>query len=101
MATIVTLEQLDAVANAAMDFHTEKGQVFWQNEQSRPLLRDMMAAAQSFPGGKENLTVRVAGEYASGIEGFEYDSEVGYENPGKIRTASYFRWRRCGLANRE
>lgn len=98
MTTIVSLEQLDAVANACLDFHTEKGQVFWQNEQSRPLLRDMMDAAKPFPGGKENLTVRVAGEYASGIEGFEYDSDVGYTNPGKIRTASYpYKLIHCGI----
>lgn len=89
MTTIVTLEQLEAAANAALDFHMDKGQTFWQNEQERPLLRDFMTAAKSFPGGKENLTVRVAGEYVTGIEGFEFDDEVGYSNPGKMRTATY------------
>jgi len=89
MSTIVSLEQLEAVANAAIDYHMDRGTIFRQNEQERPLLRDFMAAAKPFPGGKENLTVRVTGEYVSGIEGFQYDDEVGYSNPGKIRTATY------------
>jgi hypothetical protein len=89
MTTIVTLEQLETAANASLDFHMDKGQVFWQNEQNRPLLRDLMAAAKPFPGSKENLTERVAGEYATGIEGFQYDDEVGYSNPAKIKTATY------------
>lgn len=87
--TIVTLEQIELAATAAIDYHMDKGQVFWQNEQSRPLLRDIMSGSKAFPGGKEYLTERVAGEYVSGIEGFEYDDEVGYDNPAKMRTASY------------
>lgn len=87
--TIVTLEQLNAVANAALDFHMDKGKTFRQNEQNRPLYNHMKSAAKTFPGGKENLTVRVVGEYASNIEGFQYDDTVGYSNPGKIRTATY------------
>lgn len=92
MATIVTMEQLDTIANASLDFHLDRGQVFWQNEQQRPLLRDMMESQKSFAGGKEFLTERVAGEYVSGIEGFVYDDQVGYANPSKLRTA-YFPWK--------
>lgn len=87
--TIVTLEQLETAADTALDYHEKQNGVNWQNDQSRPLLRDMMNAMKEFPGGKENLTERVAGEYATGIEGFEYDDEVGYSNPGKVRTATY------------
>lgn len=89
MATIVTMEQLETAANASMDFHLDKGKVSWQNEQNRPLYTDLMAAAKSFPGAKEFLTERVAGEYVSRIEGFTYDDSVGYNNPAKLRTA-YF-----------
>jgi hypothetical protein len=88
MSTIVTIEQLEAAAAAAIDFHIKDG-VIWQNEQERPLLRDLTAAQKMFPGGKENLTERVAGEYVTGIEGFQYDDEVGYSNPAKMRTATY------------
>lgn len=98
MSTIVSLDQLQTAADAAIDYHMNKGQILWQNEQSRPLLRDFTAAAKTFPGGKENLTERVAGEYEAGIEGFEYDDEVGYSNPGKLRTATY-PWKliHCGI----
>lgn len=98
MSTIVTLEQLDAAADAAIDYHMDRDQVFWQNEQSRPLLRDLTAAAKPFPGGKELLTERVVGEYASHIQGFQFDDSVDYGNPGKLRTASY-PWKliHCGI----
>lgn len=92
MATIVTMEQLDTIANASLDFHLDRGKVFWQNEQDRPLLRDLMQAQKSFAGGKEFLTERVAGEYVTGLEGFVYDDQVGYSNPSKLRTA-YFPWK--------
>ena len=89
MATIVTMEQLDTIANASLDFHLDKDKVFWQNEQNRPFLKDLMSAAKTFPGGKEYLTERVVGEYVTGIEGFTYDDSVGYSNPSKLRTASF------------
>lgn len=89
MATIVTLEQLETAATAALDYHDEKDTVLWQNEQDRPLLRDFMANSKVFPGGKENITERIAGEYATNIEGFQYDDEVGFSNPGKLRTATF------------
>lgn len=89
MSTIVTMEQLDAAADAALDYHMDRDKVFWQNEQNRPLLRDLTAAAKPFPGGKALLTERVAGEYVTQMEGFQFDDSVDYGNPGKLRTASY------------
>lgn len=98
MSTIVTMEQLDAAADASIDYHMDRDQVFWQNEQNRPLLRDFTAAAKDFPGGKDLLTERVVGEYASHIQGFQFDDSVDYGNPGKLRTASY-PWKliHCGI----
>lgn len=87
--TIVTLSQLEAIADAALEYHMDRGKVYWQNDQSRQILTDMMANAKSFPGGKDNLTVRVADEYQTGIQGFEYDDTVTYDNPAKLKTATY------------
>lgn len=98
MTTIVTIEQLDTIANTALDFHMDRGSVLFQNEQDRPLLRDMMAMSKEFPGGKGLLTERVAGEYATGIQGVVYDSIVGYNNPGKVREATYqWKWIHGGI----
>lgn len=97
MSTIVSIEQLEAAANAAIDFPGETS-VLWQNEQQRPLLRDLTAASKTFPGGKGNVTENVAGEYVSELEGFEYDNSVGFGNPGKMKKAEYpWKLMHCGI----
>lgn len=90
MSTIVTLEQLAMAADASMTFHMDKGSVFWQNKQNRPLYNDFRAAQKTYPGGKGlQVDVRVAGEFVTRTEGFQYDQSVSFGNPAKIRTASY------------
>lgn len=92
MTSIVTLEQLEMAAVTALDFYSNKGDLAWQNDQERPLLRDLMAMEKPFPGGKEHIIEHVVGEYVTTIEGFQYDDTVGYGNPAKIRQA-YFPWK--------
>lgn len=84
-----TAQELENIANAALDFHLDKGRVFSQTIQDKPLLRRMMAKSKSFPGGKEYLTQRVKGEYTTTIQGFEHDDTVGYSNPANIKES---RW---------
>ncbi len=84
-----TAQELENIANAALDFHMDKGQVFSSTIQSKPLLREMTKSAGTFASGKENITVRVKGQYTTEIEGFEGDDSVGYGNPANIKTASF------------
>ena len=84
-----TAQELENILNATLDFHFQKGKVFSQTIQDKPLLSAMMGVAKEFPGGKENITLRVKGLYDTEFEGFEGDDEVEYGNPANIRTASY------------
>lgn len=94
-----TAQELENIANAAIDFHMEKGKVYSQTIQDKPLLAAMEGNKKTFPGGKENLTVRVKGEYSSVYEGFEHDDEVSYTNPANIKTAHYpWKLRHLGIS---
>lgn len=84
-----TPQEIENVANATIDFHTERGKVLSQSVQDKPLLAAMTKAEKEFPGGKENITVRVKGLYSTTIQGFSGDDTVSYGNPTNIRTAKY------------
>ena len=84
-----TTQELENIANAAIDFHMQRGRVKSQSLQDKPLLAAMEGKMKTFPGGKENLTVRVKGVYTTTIQGFEHDDTVTYANPANIKTASY------------
>ena len=84
-----TVAEFENIANAAIDFHFQRGQVKSQTIQDKPLLSAMMAKQKNFPGGKDNITVRVKGIYSTSIQGFEHDDVVTYTNPANIRTATF------------
>jgi len=84
-----TSQELENIANAAIDYHFERGTVTSQTLQDKPFLDDMMKRVKTFPGGKGNITVRVKGEYTTEIQGFENDDTVTYANPANIKTATY------------
>lgn len=82
-----TVQEVENIAQAVLDYHYKTPQVRSQSLQEKPLLKAMMGAKKTFPGGKENITVRVKGQYTTTIQGFVNDDAVGYANPGNIRTA--------------
>jgi hypothetical protein len=83
-----TVAELENAANAAIDFHMDKGKVNAQSLQDKPLLALMKAKEKTFPGGKELITQRVKGIYSTRPMGFESDDTVTYGNPTNIKTAS-------------
>lgn len=80
-----TAQEVENVANAMLEFHFETPKVRSQTLQDKPLLRQMRSSARNFPGGKDNITGRVKGEYTTTIQGFEHDDTVGYSNPANIK----------------
>jgi len=84
-----TALELENIANAVIDFHMDQGKIWSQTIQDKPLLKAMESAKKTFPGGKENITVRVKGTYTTDIEGYSEDDEVSYGNPANIKTASF------------
>lgn len=87
-----TAQEIENYTNAALDFHMERGKVFSQTLQDKPLLKALLPKMKDFPGGKENITVRVKGVYSTEIQGYTGDDEVEYGNPANIRQA-YFPWK--------
>jgi hypothetical protein len=84
-----TQAEIDNIANAALDYYMNRGKVFSQDIQDKPLLRDFMSRAKTFPGGKENISVAVKGEYTTTIQGYTHDDTVSYSNPANIKRVNY------------
>ncbi len=84
-----TAAEIENVANAAIDFHMDRGTVYSQTIQNKPLLAAMRRKSKTFPGGKVEITVRVKGVYTTTIQGFTYDDQVTYKNPANIKTAKF------------
>ena len=84
-----TVDQINNIANAAIDFHFKKGNVLSQSVQDKPLLKWMQAAQKEFPGGAGNITRRVKGIYTTTVQGFAADDNVTYANPTNLKTATY------------
>ena len=84
-----TAQQIENLMQASLDFHWSKNTIFSQTIQEKPLLKALNAKKKTAPGGKENITVRVKGQYGTTIQGFENDDTVSYGNPGFLKTAKY------------
>ena len=80
-----TAQEIENVANAAIDYHYKTPEVRSQTLQEKPLLKAMMAKEETFPGGKEEITFGVKGIYTTDIQGFEHSDTVGYANPANIK----------------
>ena len=85
----LTQAVIDNVANAAIDYHMDRGKVFNQHIQEKPLYQAMRASQQTFPGGKGELTVRPIFETQSTLEGFDSDDTLNFTNPTPIKEAKY------------
>lgn len=85
----LTQAVIDNVANAALNFHMEKGKTFAQHIQEKPLLAAMKAKQKTFPGGKGELEVRPIFETQSTLEGFDSDDTLNFTNPTPIKVAKY------------
>ena len=80
-----TVAELENIAASTLDFYEAKRKVEAQTLQDKPLLAAIRAAKTSFPGGKENISFAVKGEYTTTIQGFQNDDVVGYANPANTK----------------
>jgi len=69
MATIGSLAVAADIASAALDFHV-RGPALMQTIQDRPLLKFLNAGKETFPGGKQYVTLPVQGAVMSDTAGF-------------------------------
>lgn len=84
-----TTQELENIANATLDHHLERGKIYSQTVQDKPLLKKFDEKSKTFPAGKEFLTVRVKGDYTTTIQGFSHNDTVSYANPANIKTATF------------
>lgn len=76
-----TAQELENVANSVIEFHYKTPKVRAQSLQEKPLLQAMMSAEKTFPGGKDEITFGVKGDYTTTIQGFEHNDTVNFQNP--------------------
>lgn len=93
-----TVQELENIANTTLNHHLERGKIFSQTIQDKPLLKALEEKAKTFPAGKELLTLNVKGEYTTSLEGFAGDDSVSYGNPSNVKQASYqYKRLHCGI----
>lgn len=83
-----TVQELENIANAAIDYHYRTPEVRSQTIQDKPLLKALMANPEPFPGGKELITFGVKGVYSTTVQGFQNDDTVTYGNPKNLKRGS-------------
>lgn len=89
-----TAGEITNIANAALDFYFEKGEVFRQTLQKRPLWDKLSAKRKSFPGGKGNISLAVSGAFGDGsgndvVKGYTHNDTVAFYTPANIKRANY------------
>lgn len=89
--------ELDNIANAALDFYLNKGDVFQQSLQARPIVKLMEGKAKSFPGGKGKISLAIQLAFGNGgtndsLKGYTHNDNVGFYNPANLKRAEYT-WR--------
>ena len=88
----LTANELANVANAALDYYIDRGTVYSQTLQDKPLLAAMDKNAKTFPGGKGKVDLAVKGVYTTTVAGYTGTDTVSYANPINIKRANYT-WR--------
>ena len=85
----LTSAEVSNIANAALDYYINKGNVMSQTIQDKPLFAAMDKAAKTFPGGKSSVDLAVKGVYTTSVAGYEATDTVTYANPTNIKRAVY------------
>jgi hypothetical protein len=92
-----TAGEVTNIANAALDFYLDKGDVWRQTIQGRPLFDKLVARKKYFPGGKGDISIAVSGVFgAAGVndslKGYTHNDTVTFYTPANIKRAN-FPWR--------
>lgn len=81
--------ELDNISRAALDYFIDRGTVYSQTLQDKPLLAAMDKKAKTFPGGKGNISAAVKGVYTTTAAGYTHDGTVSYATPANIQRVNY------------
>ena len=81
--------ELSNIANASLDYYLDRGTVYSQTLQDKPLLAAMDKKAKTFPGGKGNISAAVKGVYTTTAAGYTHTDTVSYSTPANIQRVNY------------
>lgn len=85
--------ELANIANSALDFYLNKGDLHTNNVQNKPLVRAFDANARNFSGGAGAVSIGVkSGQGGPALQGYTHDDSVGYSNPTPAKRLS-FSWK--------
>lgn len=85
-----TADEIANINNAVLKTYLDRGTVFKQNVQNKPMLQAFDTGAGKFPGGKEVVSLAVkAGQGGLILAGYSGDDQVNYGNPTGIKRAEY------------
>jgi hypothetical protein len=85
-----TADELATINNSALELYIDKGTVWKQNIQNKPMLEAFNSAAGSFNGGKEYVSFAVkSGQGGGSLQGYTGDDQVSYYNPTGTKRARF------------
>jgi hypothetical protein len=92
-----TAGEVTNIANAALDWYLDKGDVWRQTLQNRPLMDKLVGKKKYFPGGKGSISIGVSGLIgAAGVNdtlaGYTHNDSVVFYTPANLQRATYA-WR--------
>lgn len=79
--------EIQDINNMSLETYLNKGTIFKQDIQNKPMLAAFEQRAGSFPGGKENVSFLVGSGYGGGsLQGYTGDDQLAHYNPtGSVR----------------
>ena len=85
-----TADEVANINNASLENYIDKGTVWKQNVQNKPMLAAFNENAGRFSGGNENVSFAVkSGQGGGSLVGYSGDDVVSYYNPTGIKRARF------------
>jgi len=100
-------QELESIADSALDFYFDKGNQHEQSIQNKPLMRMLESKAKKFSGGKGDISIGVKGDYGhpvnrttgaavvtpaasvDDVTGFTHNDQVTFYTPANNRRVAY------------
>ena len=85
-----TVQELDNILNSTLAYYMDKGKVFKQNVQNKPMAKAFDDNSGTFPGGKSMVSIGVkSGQGGGTLQGYSHDDQVNYYNPASNKRVNY------------
>jgi hypothetical protein len=90
MALNLTVDELANIANASLENYLDKGKVWSQNIQNKPMLKAFQSRAGKFSGGNEYVSLAVkSGQGGYALAGYSGDDQLAFTNSTGIKRVKW------------